>query len=142
MEITGVGRAGAQKTMPGDAAKSDDDAGVLHGPVRVGEPRADNADIRPFGLADHLAQPAAVDDLGIVVQQADEFVAHPADGEIVDRRKIERLIIVQHFDAPVRRDGAQIAQGFGVVRLVVDDDDPIVGVVGFFDHAAGLAQVT
>src|SRR5215207_4347967 len=115
--------------VAGEAAEAEHDPGVLHGAVRVEEPRADATDLRAKRMPDHLGEPIRRQYLDVVVDEGDHASACLRDGEVVDGREIEWAGVRQNPDPPVHRDRGEIAQGLRLARSVVDDDH-LEGCVG------------
>ena len=60
--------------MVGEPVDPDDDPTVLDAPLRIEQLEADEADVGLLGPTHQLAQPAGIDQFGVVVQE-DEHVA-------------------------------------------------------------------
>ena len=98
---------------------------MLHGVVRVKQPRADRADLRPLHVFRHDGEPFALDHLDVVVQEEQPRAVGLLDGEIVQRRKIERSAEVQERDV---RSAAKYSRASSDCALVIDHDDLVVRV--------------
>ena len=66
-----------------------DDARVLDPAIRVQEPGADRADALQPRPAHHLAQPARVDHLGVVVEEQQQLLLDHGRGRVVDGGEVE-----------------------------------------------------
>src|SRR5699024_11356405 len=75
--------------VPRIAAEPRDDARVLDGIVRVIEHRAAGRDAGLAGFGDKLAQPAAANDLDIIVQQQQKFAVREFAAKVVDAAEVE-----------------------------------------------------
>src|SRR5579872_904513 len=96
-EVTSLFPRHAQPKMPGDARDrlrgsldAECDTSVLDRVIAVEQLRANGADIRPDSMRYHLAQPAAVDHLDIVVEHHDHIARRLRHGAIVYGGVIER----------------------------------------------------
>ena len=125
--------------VAGDAAEADDDAGVLHGVVRIVEHRADTADLGAQGLRDHLVEPVGVDDFEVVVEEAEDGALGLLGGEIVDRAVIERCVVGDDPDGRFFRDLFEIRQRRRIIGAVVDDEDFVVRIRGLREDAVHAA---
>ena len=83
------------KRMLGDSADAHDDAGVLHRIVRIEEPRADRAHLRPLHMLGHQRKPFSINYFCIVVQKEQPRAVGLLHGKVVDRGKIERAAVTQ-----------------------------------------------
>ena len=115
----------------GDTADAEHDAGVLHGVVRVKQPRADRADLWPLHMLGHDREPFALDHFDVVVQEKEPRAVALLDREIIERGKIEGAIELQEamFEVP------EIFVRFLRLALVIDDDDLVVRVARFVGDA-------
>ena len=71
--------------VPGDTASPEDHAPVLQPPVGEVELRSDDADRPPNRVANQRLQPAAVDDLGVVVEKHGHLAPRSRDSHIAER---------------------------------------------------------
>ena len=123
----------------GDAADAEDDAGVLDAVVGIVELRADTADLGAQRVRYHLVEPVAVDDLEVVVQQADQRGVGLAHAKIVDRGVIEFAGERHHAHAArirlasaraLGRELREVGERLRLVAVIVDDQDLEVRVRG------------
>src|SRR5689334_16423447 len=83
------------KGMLGNAPDPENDAGMLHGLVRVKQPWADCTDLRPLYVLRHDREPVAVDHFDVVVKKEQPGADRLFDCEIVQGREIERPLELQ-----------------------------------------------
>lgn len=136
---------GTTAKMRGDRARTDRHASVLQRPVRIQQPRADDADVRLLRQHDHLVQPRRVDDIDIVVEQHNDFAACMADAGVVHGRPVERPGMRQDAHAWVGSQACQQARGAAFPAVVVHDeqlDRLVIGAVQNPLDAAGKQRGT
>src|SRR5262245_8002194 len=75
--------------MSREAAKSDNDAGMLQPAARVNQAGADDASCRVAKTRDHFAEPVRLDNFDVVVEQQDQFAAGEPNPTVDLARKIE-----------------------------------------------------
>ena len=121
---------GAAAQMRRNAARADGNAGVLQRAVGIQQPRTDDADVRSLRQGDHLAQPAWVDHLRVVVEQHDDLAARLPHGGVVQRGPVERTGVGQDADAWVCGQAGQQPRGAAFAAVVVQDQHFDRGVVG------------
>ena len=125
------------------AAQPHNHARVLDGIVRIIQLRAHDAHARLRAQGQHLAQPCAVDDFHVIVEQQQIFAPGGLTAEIVDGTEIETALV--RHDAAVGMLLLQlpiIVKGGGLHGIVLDDKDLIVGIRRFGeDGRQRLAQI-
>ena len=125
------------------AAQPHNHARVLDGIVRIIQLRAHDAHARLRAQGQHLAQPCAVDDFHVIVEQQQIFAPGGLTAEIVDGAEIETALV--RHDAAVGMLLLQlpiIVKGGGLHGIVLDDKDLIVGIRRFGeDGRQRLAQI-
>ena len=85
-----------------EAIEAEHDTTVLDGPVWTDQLEADQADLGTRGPADELAQPVALGNLSVVVDEHEHLAACPLCGGVVDRRVVE--VVVPPLDLEVEPD--------------------------------------
>lgn len=126
---------GAATQMRRGAARADGNAGVLQRAVGIQQPCADDADVRSLRQGDHLAQPARVDDRGVVVEQHDDLAARLPHGGVVHGGPVERSGVGQDADAWVGGQAGQQPRGAAFAAVVVQDQHFDRGIIGAVQDA-------
>ncbi len=106
-EVARFGSGMIPMRMSSRVAKADDDTGMLDRAVLVEQLGADRADVRQDRVAHHLGQPRAVDNLRVVVEEANKRARAFLDREIVDCGEIVGPGVGQHSNAGIRLDPAR-----------------------------------
>ncbi|EQA97232.1 hypothetical protein L286_23175 [Sphingobium sp. HDIP04] len=122
---------GPQKTMGMTCRIADTDhhPGMLNAAIWIQEPRSYSADIIPQGLGSHCFQPCGLDDLDVIVEQAQEASARLPDGAIVDCGIVECAFVAQHsITCGVK--GIEKGKCLRIIAVIVDDDHLEIGIVG------------
>jgi hypothetical protein len=148
LEEIAVGLAGRAPgvglpSVGSDAADAENHPGVLDAIIGIVEFGADAADFRAEGLADHFIEPITVNDLEVVVEQADERCGGLTDAKIIDGGEVE--FSGEGDDADGRRRGrgagvdlsnrGEVIEGGGIVGTVIDDEDFKSWISGFGEKA-------
>ena len=110
--------------------KTMNDSRVLDPPVGKKEPRSNRSDALEPGPADHLAEPAGIDDLGVIVEEQQEVLLDHCSRAVVDRREVEDSVRTGDSKYAMWQHG-EILQGRPIVALVVNDVDSIVTIGGY-----------
>ena len=113
-------KTGLAEHMIGRAIQADDDAGMLDRFVREEQGGADDADVGPLGVAEHMLEPARCDRLGVIVEEEIVCRGCGRGGAAVQHgRKIEFALVAQDSGAAgkviERRPGGR------VVPVLVND---------------------
>lgn len=73
------------------AHQANDDSVVLNAAVRIEKAGTERADAAVFHDGDQAVEPANVDDIDVIVEEAHELATGAASGSVCDHRKIERI---------------------------------------------------
>jgi len=96
---------------------------MLDSTVRIIEHGADGANLWPDRMADHFVKPTLRDDFDIVVKETEDSAMRVLDGEVIQRRIIERRIIIEHMDILLPAELCEQRKRLRIVGTVVDDQD-------------------
>src|SRR5262245_1608418 len=110
-----------------------DDTRVLNTPIREEQPRADSPDAGASEITCHLAQPAGLDYPCIVVQEKNVLAIYLANCLIVNGGKVELPLGTWNAQNPVRT-CLEVFERFGVIAVVVDDNDLVITVCRLVDR--------
>ena len=116
--------------MSCQAVNPHDNATVLHHsvwPKQLGTYRANPGSQR---LCNHLPQPTCLNNLDIVVHQANQFTSGNARCSVVDGGVIERIGVRQHSDA-ARSELGKVSQGLWIAGLIINNDDFKIRIICF-----------
>ena len=128
--------------------RSDDDARVVEGPVRINQFGAHHADVGLGEPRRHFLQPTALQGVHIVVEVQHQRRVEVGPGQIDQMGVIERRTAIgrpDHRASEIRSqlDSRQISDDVGVARVIVDDHQlrmaPVHGLIEPFN--AFLQQV-
>ncbi len=113
-----------------DAPDAEDEAGVLDGAVRVEELGADGADIRAQGVPDHLAEPARLQHLDVVVQEQQDRAVAAAAPRFDRSEKLNGPGTGTTRNPGIARVPGEEGGGLRLAAVVVDDDQHLQRPVG------------
>ncbi len=111
-------------------ADAQDDSRMLDRAIGIEQPRADRTHLGAQRVREHFLEPAGVDDLEVVVQQAHHVSVRLRDGEVVQGREVEWADIAQDARSTKALEASQVVEGRRIAALVIDDEQFIISITG------------